>query len=326
MKYLYHVSPQVTDTIRSFLATHYVAPFLAVFLSSNSAYATFFINILMGACVKILWFLHFDDLHWKLRTPPVHSHILGRLFIYTLSIKLLFRLIRYQFYQKGSFLAVSAAHANGGSAKSLLISSADSDRVKLLRRKLCMIIFGMITMKSMLIILKGFDSAYVKQLLVHSGNIPYGKDKELQEYNKPRILCILLTHPGNYDKKAIHTQNTWARRCTNWSFISTTKHSKLRLLGEFKTLYCLILTMIPSVKRRTASLESWDSKSMRKVINPKQLRSIVTYLLRPILQRQLHRHLTNGVSLRSGSFTIVLYYPCGKRTILIGTDYWLLLN
>ncbi|KAA0189055.1 Glycoprotein-N-acetylgalactosamine 3-beta-galactosyltransferase [Fasciolopsis buskii] len=98
-----------------------------------------------------------------------------------------------------------------------------------------MIIFGMITMKSMLIILKGFDSAYVKQLLVHSGNIPYGKDKELQEYNKPRILCILLTHPGNYDKKAIHTQNTWARRCTNWSFISTTKHSKLRLLEYNQT-------------------------------------------------------------------------------------------
>lgn len=115
------------------------------------------------------------------------------------------------------------------------IISGGNDGVKFLRGKLMMIVFGMITMQSMLTIFKGFDSAFVEQLVVHSGIILYGWDKKLQEHRKPRILCILLTHSGNYEKKAIHAQNTWARRCTNWSFISTMKHSTLRLLEYNQT-------------------------------------------------------------------------------------------
>ncbi|KAF5403183.1 Glycoprotein-N-acetylgalactosamine 3-beta-galactosyltransferase [Paragonimus heterotremus] len=47
---------------------------------------------------------------------------------------------------------------------------------------------------------------------------------------KPRILCYLNTYPKNYEKKAIHAQNTWARKCDKHFFTSTVKHDKLSVM------------------------------------------------------------------------------------------------
>ncbi|KAF5406221.1 Glycoprotein-N-acetylgalactosamine 3-beta-galactosyltransferase 1 [Paragonimus heterotremus] len=45
-----------------------------------------------------------------------------------------------------------------------------------------------------------------------------------------RILCYINTYSGNYDKKAIHVQNTWARRCDKLWFTSIRKHERLKVL------------------------------------------------------------------------------------------------
>ncbi|TGZ65595.1 hypothetical protein CRM22_005809 [Opisthorchis felineus] len=47
---------------------------------------------------------------------------------------------------------------------------------------------------------------------------------------KPRILCYINTYPLNYVTKAIHVQNTWARRCDGFYFTSTVSHPNLSVL------------------------------------------------------------------------------------------------
>ncbi|KAG5447136.1 Glycoprotein-N-acetylgalactosamine 3-beta-galactosyltransferase 1 [Clonorchis sinensis] len=47
---------------------------------------------------------------------------------------------------------------------------------------------------------------------------------------RPRILCYINTFPAQYETKAIHVQNTWARRCDKFWFTSTKLHPKLRVL------------------------------------------------------------------------------------------------
>ena len=46
----------------------------------------------------------------------------------------------------------------------------------------------------------------------------------------PRILCWILTHPGNYDTKAVYVKRTWGRKCDILLFASTTEHAELTLL------------------------------------------------------------------------------------------------
>merc|ERR1712004_276707 len=53
------------------------------------------------------------------------------------------------------------------------------------------------------------------------------KTKEVQpvayikpEPNSPRILCFVLTHPGNLRTKTIEVRNTWSKRCDKTLFIS----------------------------------------------------------------------------------------------------------
>jgi len=40
-------------------------------------------------------------------------------------------------------------------------------------------------------------------------------------YDEVKILCLVLTQPANYEKKAIHVKNTWGRRCNKLLFMST---------------------------------------------------------------------------------------------------------
>ncbi|GAA49036.1 glycoprotein-N-acetylgalactosamine 3-beta-galactosyltransferase, partial [Clonorchis sinensis] len=47
---------------------------------------------------------------------------------------------------------------------------------------------------------------------------------------KPRIFCYINTFPENYNTKAIHVQNTWARRCDGFYFTSTVSHPNLSVL------------------------------------------------------------------------------------------------
>lgn len=112
----------------------------------------------------------------------------------------------------------------------------DFDAIKSQRRNICMVLFGMIVMKFTFIIIERCGSIHVERMLSRSTEVLFTLDSgnKSQTGRKPRIFCILLTTPANYEKRAIHAQNTWARRCTNWAFISTTKHAKLKLLGRCK--------------------------------------------------------------------------------------------
>ncbi|KAF7257700.1 hypothetical protein EG68_06365 [Paragonimus skrjabini miyazakii] len=44
---------------------------------------------------------------------------------------------------------------------------------------------------------------------------------EVSEPSKIRILCYINTYPANYHKKAEHTHQTWARKCTGHLYTST---------------------------------------------------------------------------------------------------------
>ncbi|CAH8569708.1 unnamed protein product [Dicrocoelium dendriticum] len=45
-----------------------------------------------------------------------------------------------------------------------------------------------------------------------------------------KLLCYINTHPSNYEKKAIHVQHTWARRCDKFLFTSTIRHPALSIM------------------------------------------------------------------------------------------------
>ncbi|THD23709.1 Glycoprotein-N-acetylgalactosamine 3-beta-galactosyltransferase [Fasciola hepatica] len=104
-------------------------------------------------------------------------------------------------------------------------------------RNLYIVVSGMMTMELLLIIFGGLDSTYVGKSVLHNRRTQFGYEPEDKSNarNKPTIQCILLTHESNYDVKAIHVQNTWARRCTKFSFISKTRHPKLKLLNYNQT-------------------------------------------------------------------------------------------
>ncbi|CAH8667492.1 unnamed protein product [Dicrocoelium dendriticum] len=46
----------------------------------------------------------------------------------------------------------------------------------------------------------------------------------------PKIFCLVLTYPANYDTKAIHCQNTWVRRCDKYWFLGSEPHASLKLI------------------------------------------------------------------------------------------------
>lgn len=40
-------------------------------------------------------------------------------------------------------------------------------------------------------------------------------------FDKVKIICIVMTHPDNHQKKAIHVKNTWGKRCNKLLFMSS---------------------------------------------------------------------------------------------------------
>ncbi|CAH8545665.1 unnamed protein product [Dicrocoelium dendriticum] len=54
---------------------------------------------------------------------------------------------------------------------------------------------------------------------------------------KAKILCYVNTYGANFERKAIHVQNTWARRCDKYFFTSTTPHPNLSVLR--KPTFCV---------------------------------------------------------------------------------------
>lgn len=40
-------------------------------------------------------------------------------------------------------------------------------------------------------------------------------------YNKVKVLCMVMTHPGNHKTKAIHVKNTWGKRCNKLLFMTS---------------------------------------------------------------------------------------------------------
>lgn len=47
---------------------------------------------------------------------------------------------------------------------------------------------------------------------------------------KAKILCYVNTYKANFERKAVHVQHTWARRCDKYFFTSTTLHPNLSVL------------------------------------------------------------------------------------------------
>lgn len=95
------------------------------------------------------------------------------------------------------------------------------------------IIYEMTTVKSSLIIPERF-SLHLNNVQNSAAKSQCSLVRNVRNWNAKeshRYFQILPIHPANYDKQAIHSQNTWAGRCTGWSFVSTTKQSKLKRFG-----------------------------------------------------------------------------------------------
>ncbi|KAF7262552.1 hypothetical protein EG68_00193 [Paragonimus skrjabini miyazakii] len=50
------------------------------------------------------------------------------------------------------------------------------------------------------------------------------------ELRQMRLLCLITTEPAYYELRAIHIQNTWARRCKKFWFTGTQAHKQLVLM------------------------------------------------------------------------------------------------
>ncbi|CRK88014.1 CLUMA_CG001800, isoform A [Clunio marinus] len=46
-------------------------------------------------------------------------------------------------------------------------------------------------------------------------------------YKNIKILCMIMTHPENHRKKAIHVQNTWEKRCNKLLFVTSREDLQL---------------------------------------------------------------------------------------------------
>ncbi|THD23252.1 hypothetical protein D915_005842 [Fasciola hepatica] len=124
-------------------------------------------------------------------------------------------------------------HVFERSPKRIFLMNAVLARVRW--RDMCIILCGMITMKIILIACGGVNFKPTERITLHTGTAPVKSitSGELPQLERPRIYCILLTNKPNYELKAIHVQNSWARRCTEFSFASDKKHPHLHLL-DFK--------------------------------------------------------------------------------------------
>lgn len=50
-------------------------------------------------------------------------------------------------------------------------------------------------------------------------------------YDKVKILCWIMTSPSNHKEKAIHINNTWARRCNKVLFMSSEEDDELETIA-----------------------------------------------------------------------------------------------
>lgn len=49
----------------------------------------------------------------------------------------------------------------------------------------------------------------------------YNESLSASLFNDVKVLCMVMTHPENHRKKAIHVQNTWGQRCNKLIFMSS---------------------------------------------------------------------------------------------------------
>lgn len=42
-----------------------------------------------------------------------------------------------------------------------------------------------------------------------------------------RVLCLVMTHPGNHKTRALKVAETWGRRCTYLRFLTTQEDDQL---------------------------------------------------------------------------------------------------
>lgn len=49
----------------------------------------------------------------------------------------------------------------------------------------------------------------------------YEESLAVKLYDEVKVLCMVMTNPGNHREKADHVKNTWGKRCNKLLFIST---------------------------------------------------------------------------------------------------------
>lgn len=52
-------------------------------------------------------------------------------------------------------------------------------------------------------------------------NSLYNETLSDELYKKVRVLCLVMTHPANHRKKALHVKGTWGKRCNKLLFMSS---------------------------------------------------------------------------------------------------------
>ena len=77
---------------------------------------------------------------------------------------------------------------------------------------------------------------------------------------KVRVLCAVMTHPGNHEKKARHVRDTWGKRCDVLLFMSSvegkTRSVTFLHIGNVEINdWCKIIPSIARIVKRDTKAE-----------------------------------------------------------------------
>ena len=65
------------------------------------------------------------------------------------------------------------------------------------------------------------------EIKVNQYNTKYNEALSNELFNEVKIVCIVMTHPANHRKNAIHVKNTWGKKCNKLLFMTSANDSEL---------------------------------------------------------------------------------------------------